>query len=743
MQTTPPAVSVIMANYNGAGRVGCAVRSVLRQTERSLELIFSDDGSNDSSVAEALAAAAGDPRFMVVTGGPRSGPAGARNRGIERASGRWLAVVDNDDYIHPERLERLVGQAEADGAHIAADDMLVFYESGARPHALLKGVLARAPFWVSAGAYALGNRLYTSAPPLGYLKPIVRRERLGRLRYDESLRIGEDFDLVMRLLLEGAHMRVYPEIGYFYRKHAHSISHRMTSGHVAAMVAAHDALGAPGGASTQRQFAKRRASLVTALAFGELVDALKAREFGAAIQVAAKRPQALPLLRYPLLAPLRRLRKEPARAPKAETARIALLSRQRVVGATNGSSAYLLAIVKALSQSGYAVDFIGASPKLFGRWPLFRLKRENAVFASYQASGAWRLGSWLIARDPRRALAALAAALEKLLIKLRLPSPGWSKPAEYAIAAQARRADMLYVAQSVRANTRAVLCDYAFLAPLAPFALAPDAPSLVVMHDLFSARVRDSDDTVAALTPAQEWRLLGQADIVLAIQELEAAAVRAALPRTEVILAPHAVEAAHAAQPGQDDKLLFVGSNTGPNISGLEWFFEACWPLIRAARPEMTLDVAGSVARALKQIPEGVRLLGVVADLAPLYRDAGVVISPLRTGSGLKIKLIEAMAQGKALVATSITAQGVEDTLGESVIITDEAEAFANAVLALARDARVREHLGDKALAVTRHHFSPEACYAPIVERIRAGVRSTVHPPYEARNPRLRPDLQI
>lgn len=718
MQATQPAVSIIMANYNGAGRVSAAVRSVLRQTERSLELIFSDDGSSDSSLAEAQTAAGDDPRFIVVTGGPRSGPAAARNRAIAAARGHWLAIVDNDDYIHPERLERLVRQAEADGADIAADDMLVFYENGARPHALLKGPLTRATGWIGAGAYANANRLYSATPALGYLKPILRRQRLGLLRYDESLRIAEDFDLVMRLLLDGARMRVYPEIGYFYRKHAQSISHRMTSAHVTAMLAAHDALDVPADAQTRRHFAKRRASLLTAQAFSEMVEALKARKPGAALVVAARRPQALPLLRYPLLAPLERLLKQSAQKPENGIARIALLSRQRVVGATNGSSAYLLSIVKALTESGYAVDFIGASPKLFGRWPLFRLKPETAAFASYRAHGAWRFGPLLIARDPRRALAALATAAEKFAAKLKLPTPGWSKPAEYSIAAQATRADAIYVAQSVRPNTRAVLCDYGFLTPLAPFALAPDAPTFVVMHDLFSARVRNDDDTVTALTPAQEWRLLGQADVVLAIQDVEAAAVRAALPNTDVMLAPHAVETASAAQPGHGDKILFVGSNTGPNISGLEWFFETCWPRIRAAHAGIHLDVAGSVARALKSAPEGVRLLGVVADLAPLYRDAGVVISPLHTGSGLKIKLIEAMAHGKAIVATSITAQGVENLLGDSVIIADEAQAFADAVLRLARDERDRSAFGEKALALARTHFSPAACYAPIAARI-------------------------
>ncbi|MES1156712.1 MAG: glycosyltransferase family 2 protein [Alphaproteobacteria bacterium] len=306
-----PKISVITANYNASGHVTAAIRSVLNQTEPNLELIFSDDGSDDRSLAEAEAASGGDPRFRVVRGGPRSGPAATRNRALSVATGSWIAVVDSDDYIVPERFERMLKQAESDGADIAADDMQVFYENGAPSHRHLKGPLTREPGWISAADYARSNVLYGSAPALGYLKPMFRRERLGDMRYNESLRIAEDFDLVMRLLLSGARMRVYPEAGYFYRKHAQSISHRVTSAQVAAMRAAQDALGAPADAATQKAFAERRASLVTAEAFSDLVEALKARRIDSTLTIAARRPQALALLRYPIGAAFARLATKP------------------------------------------------------------------------------------------------------------------------------------------------------------------------------------------------------------------------------------------------------------------------------------------------------------------------------------------------------------------------------------------------------------------------------------------------
>jgi glycosyltransferase involved in cell wall biosynthesis len=724
--TFAPLVSVVMANHNGAAHIAAAVRSVLRQTLAALELILSDDCSSDESVALARGAAGGDPRLIVLESNAKGGPAAARNRALQAARGKWIAIVDSDDFIHPERLERLVAAAEADKADIVADDMVTFYDNQALPpHAHLKGALARRPSWIAASAYVRTNHLFGRGASLGYLKPVLRR--IGRdgepARYDESLNIAEDFDLVMRLLLSGARMRTYPELGYFYRKHAGSISHRLKAADIDAMIKAHDRLsqGHDIPAELGEALHARRASLLTARAFGDFVGAVKARDFGAALTIALKRPSALLLLRYPIRDRL--FRKTPRPAPANGPPRIALLSRQRVIGATNGSSTYLLSIVGALSRAGFAVDYIGASPKIFGRWPMLRLKSEISIFARYGVRGGVRVGNVIFTRDARVWFAAALAVFERVLTKLRLPSLSLSKPADYAIAAKAERADMLYVARQVGANTQAIVCDYAFLAPLAPYALVPEAPVLTIMHDLMSARATEDPnekvpDEVAALTPAQEFRLLGLADVVVAIQAGEAAKVRAALPEIETIVAPHFVEAVDAPQIGENDTLLFVGSNTAPNVVGLRWFFEAVWPLVRAARPAATISVAGGVARSLDSVPEGVRMLGVVPDLKLYYRDAGLVISPLRTGSGLKIKLIEALAAGKAIIGTTVTAQGVENIVAGAMIITDDPVHFARAILDHLNDSEKRRALASAALLCAQANFSPDACFGPLIARL-------------------------
>jgi len=326
MSAKAPSISVVMANYNGAAHLGAAIRSVLRQTHADLELVFSDDCSSDDSVAQAKAAA-GDPRFVLVESGRRTGPAATRNRALAAARGDWVAIVDSDDFIHPERLAHLLSDAKADGADIVADDMLTFYQDrSAPPHAHLRGALAQRPTWISAADYADANHLFGSGVSLGYLKPMFRR--LGPdgapRAYDESLRIAEDFDLVMRMLIGGAKMRVYPRLDYFYRKHASSISHRLSAADITTMLAAHDGLARDLATDPPLQAAlgRRHASLRDAQTFDAMVSDIKAGRVAAALVRGIARPSAMALLRYPLLDRFKRKRPGAAPAPAAPTVRL-------------------------------------------------------------------------------------------------------------------------------------------------------------------------------------------------------------------------------------------------------------------------------------------------------------------------------------------------------------------------------------------------------------------------------------
>jgi succinoglycan biosynthesis protein ExoO len=117
-------------------------------------------------------------------------------------------------------------------------------------------------------------------------------------------------------------------------------------------------------------------------------------------------------------------------------------------------------------------------------------------------------------------------------------------------------------------------------------------------------------------------------------------------------------------------------------------------------------------------MPEGISAAGLVKDLDPLYSQAGVIVSPLRIGSGLKIKLIEALSRGKSVGGTSKTLQGVGKYLADCIVVEDDPERFAEAVVKLLIDRKARIVLASRGLRQVQEHFTPEKCYGSFVREI-------------------------
>jgi succinoglycan biosynthesis protein ExoO len=268
-------ISVIMANYRGGRFIDRALESVLSQTVRDLEVIVSDDASPDDSVARVAKLQQRDPRIRLLTTETNGGPARCRNRALAEARGAWIALVDSDDLIHPERFERLLAAADGLGIDIVADDLLHFHDDGTPSRLLLPDgqqtpLKITAVDWILAGSNGL--------PPLGYVKPLIRASILGGLRYDETLKIGEDYDFMLRLLLRGATLQVVPEPWYFYRRHSQSFSFRSSVADLEAMITSQERFLAkadsldPGAARALKQ---RLAKLEVALSFERTIAAGK------------------------------------------------------------------------------------------------------------------------------------------------------------------------------------------------------------------------------------------------------------------------------------------------------------------------------------------------------------------------------------------------------------------------------------------------------------------------------------
>jgi succinoglycan biosynthesis protein ExoO len=292
-------VSVIMANYRGAEHLLAAVSSVLRQSHADLELIVSDDASPDDSTAIVRKAMSGDGRLRLIEATANAGPSAARNRALDAATGDWIAIVDSDDLLHPQRLERLLAAAKRLGADIIADDLMFFGDTvAASGRTLLQPLDLCAPMTVTTSLYLEASGERGRIPPLGYLKPLIRRSLIGSRRYDDSLRIGEDYDFILRLLLAGARYVAVPDPMYLYRRHDASISHRLSESAVGSMLAAHDYVAKTAGSAERSLLARRRRGLLASLRYERLVGAIRGRRGGDAAKTLLRHPGLiLPLAR--------------------------------------------------------------------------------------------------------------------------------------------------------------------------------------------------------------------------------------------------------------------------------------------------------------------------------------------------------------------------------------------------------------------------------------------------------------
>lgn len=314
-----PLISVIMANYRGARYLAASMKAVLAQSEPRLELILADDASDDDSVAIARGIAAGDPRVKVIASPRNGGPAVTRNLALDAARGDWIAIVDSDDLIHPQRLARLVQAATAAGADIAADDLVHFGAAErAQGRTLLQGLRLSSPMRLTLDLYLQGNAPGADLPSFGYLKPLIRRSVLGSRRYDPALRIGEDYDLILRLLIDGASFLLLPDPLYAYRRHAGSVSHRLSVETVGAMLAAHEALPPIADPAARRTAAAIGRDLRAALRYEQLVLDIKARRAGAVLPRLAD-PRMLKRLAGSVLDRRRRKAAEAAAGQPART----------------------------------------------------------------------------------------------------------------------------------------------------------------------------------------------------------------------------------------------------------------------------------------------------------------------------------------------------------------------------------------------------------------------------------------
>lgn len=302
------------------------------------------------------------------------------------------------------------------------------------------------------------------------------------------------------------------------------------------------------------------------------------------------------------------------------------------------------------------------------------------------------------------AIAQGAVTLPRVLWRAWRGTPLWVQAFRSSVVEQAVR-ELI-----ARSRPDVIQVEYQVMAQFLPE--PPTTPTLLVVHEP-AVRVAEN----FALTRTGPARLLNQADRrawsrferrvgdaadrVVVFTEPDAAVMRARRPAVVVPLAVPLPEVPLDPLGAEPPSLFFVG-NFGhpPNVDAVGWLVHEIFPLVRAAHPDTRLTVVGDnpPADLVAEEPAGVDFTGGVPEVEPLLDRAAVFAVPARLGGGMRVKTVEALAAGKAIVSTPLGVAGL-DLAGDEVAIAETAAAFAAQVNALLEAPERRRELARKARA--------------------------------------------
>lgn len=247
--------------------------------------------------------------------------------------------------------------------------------------------------------------------------------------------------------------------------------------------------------------------------------------------------------------------------------------------------------------------------------------------------------------------------------------------------------------------------------PLAQFLpwLPADVPRVLDLFDVHSVMEHRSDGPEAQRTLAFERNAVRACTTCLAVSAADVEAARSLLGASSVHLVPNGVDTSYfmpSAMPIETGSLLFTGRmNYPPNIDAACFFATEILPLVREAAPHARFHIVGAdpTAGVRALASDAVIVHGRVTDIRPFLANSEVVVVPVRSGGGTRLKVLEAAASGKPIVSTHLGVDGVNFG-ADDVVIADDAQEFARAILSLLGNPSTRRAIGSRARVVAARY---------------------------------------
>lgn len=301
-------------------------------------------------------------------------------------------------------------------------------------------------------------------------------------------------------------------------------------------------------------------------------------------------------------------------------------------------------------------------------------------------------------------------------------------PLPYSVAKHSRKEVVAALCELLSTESYdIIICDFAVAGGVIPWSMR--CPKVLFAHNveaqIWHRQFRSASNPIWKIVAWCEYkkmlryerRCVKNADHVFTVSENDRDAFTTVINRKRITVIPTGVDTEYfqpALMAARPYELVFTGAMDWiPNEDAILHFVRQILPLIHREIPQVTLTVAGRLPSrrllALAKADNRIRITGRVEDIRPYVREASVFVVPMRVGSGTRLKIFEAMAMGKAVVSTSIGAEGLPVTDGQDIVIADTPERFACGVVSLLRQPEQCKSLGLSARSYVEQKHSWKA----------------------------------
>lgn len=208
-----------------------------------------------------------------------------------------------------------------------------------------------------------------------------------------------------------------------------------------------------------------------------------------------------------------------------------------------------------------------------------------------------------------------------------------------------------------------------------------------------------------------ELKCCRQCDLLLVYSETEKKFLQTYLPNTKIVTMPPIVALPKISDQDYctgDFNLLFVGNfSHKPNVNAAKYLIKNIFPLLAKKIPEIKLFIVGQPKLAINNLPPNIIITGYVDNLTDYYYKAHLIIAPINTGGGIRIKILEAMSYAKAVITTSVGAEGIKRE-NNNLIIAESIKEFVDATLNLYHHRESIKQIGLAARKTIESHYADE-----------------------------------